>query len=128
MPRTSKQHRETKETTVDLELDLEGRQVHDRKERRVGCHARLLRLGEIRHHALDGRTYAEGGNALLERVHQQRLAVALEALGTQIEREALALEAGGVARVIEVQPRGRHIIDRTGVVALTDDALIPGPL
>src|SRR4029077_1644386 len=58
----------------------------------------------------------------------ERLAVALEALGAQVERQALALEAGGVARVLEIELRGGDVVDRALEVALADRLLIPRPL
>ena len=58
----------------------------------------------------------------------ERLAVALQALGAQVERQAVALEPGGIARVLEVQLRGGDVVDGALVVALADGVLVPGPL
>ena len=61
-------------------------------------------------------------------VDHQRLTVALEALGAQVEREAVAFEVRGIAGMIEVELGGVDIVDRALVVALADHALVPGPL
>src|SRR6185312_13310092 len=74
------------------------------------------------------RAYGELGDTVLEARDHQRLAVALQALGAQVERQAVALQAGAVTRVRVVQLRGGDVVDGAPVVALGNDVLVPGPL
>ena len=76
----------------DLELDLEGGEVDHRDERRALGDARFLGLREVRDHAIHGRAHGELVDAALQVLHDELLAIALEALRAQLEREAVALE------------------------------------
>ena len=82
----------------DLKLDLEGRQIDDRQERRILRDARLLRRGEVRDDAVDRRADRELVDAAFQVRDDVTLALALEPLGLQVEVEALLLEACGLAR------------------------------
>src|SRR5688572_28804084 len=112
----------------DLELDLEGRQVDDGEQRRVLRDARLLGGGEVRDHAVHRRAHGQLVDAALEVRDDVALALALEPTRTQVEVEALPLEARRFHRMV-VGELGRLAIVFGGFqVALGYGALLEGPL
>ena len=103
-----------------LELDLEGRQVDDRQQRRVLATVALCVTARLATMPSTGERTVSASTRRWRLCDHQRLAVALQPAGLQVEFEAVLLEAGRLARVVVPEPRLVEFVLRPAPVALAD--------